>query len=167
MAILVQYDPMILMTNGPSQAMSVDSARDWLDYLAAFSGLIGAVLAAAAIGYARLQSVAAKRDLIKERQLEFELGLLAEMRRQMGVTQLQHISGYVGALIRDQADETDLPVLRAAIGMKQGPEGVRQKDALIAQQKAGSSGAQALILATAIDEVDAAISRRLDGGNRG
>jgi hypothetical protein len=154
----------ILVTSDPSQVMSVGSTRDWLDYLGAFSGVIGAVLAAMAIAYAGFQSVAAKRDLIKERQLGFELGLLAELRREMGVTQLRHISGYVGALIRDPAEETDLPVLRAAIGMKQGPEGVCEMNALLARLAPGSPEAQTLVLRRAIDEVDSAISRRLTGG---
>lgn len=158
---------MMRTANGLTRAVPADPARDWLDYLAAFSGLIGAVLAVVAIVYSRSQSVAAKRDLIKERQLEFELGLLAEMRRQMGATQLQHISGYVGALIRDREDEIDLHVLREAIGMKQGTEGVRRMEVLIGGRKAGASDVQSLLLRTAIDEVDAAIIRRLDGGNCG
>ena len=162
MAFIVQYQQMIPATSSLSQANSVEPVRDWLDYLSVFSGVIAALLAAAALAYAGWQTARAKRDLVRERQLEFELGLLAEMRRQMGVTQLQHLSGYVGALIRDPGDETDLPVLRAAIGIKQGPEGVRQKNALIGENRAGSSEAQTLVLKTAIREVEAAISRRLD-----
>jgi hypothetical protein len=140
---------------------SADSARDWLDYAGAFSGLVGALLAAVAIGYAAWQAAQSKRDLIRERRLEFELGLLAEMRRQMSVTQLQHLSGYVGELIVDPADETDIPVLRAALGVKSGPKGTRRRDEL-ANDASGRGDRFSRWLAEAEKEVDAAIQRRIE-----
>jgi hypothetical protein len=137
--------------------------HDWLDYVAAFSGLIGAALAAVAIAYAARQSAEAKRQLVRERRIEFELGLLAEIRRQMSMTDLQHLAGYVGALITDPEDETDLPTLRAAIGVKGGPRGEARQAQIEAQESYQPSvyGSMGVIKREAEAEVDAAISRRL------
>ncbi len=137
------------------------SPNDWLDYVSAFSGLLGALLAAAAVGYAAWQAAQTKRDLIRERRLEFEFGLLAEIRHQMSVTQLQHLAGYVGALIVDPADETDIPVLRAAVGVKSGPKGMRRRDEL-AREEGGGGDRFSRWLAEAEGEVDSAIQRRIE-----
>jgi hypothetical protein len=137
----------------------LDTSRDLLDYVADFSGLAGALLAAFAIWYASRQSSQSKRDLIRERRLEFELGLLVEIRSQMAITGLAHLSGYVGALIIDPSDETDLPLLRAAIGMKPGPEGERQ---LLALGQQGSPAQQRMRVEKAEAEVDASIQRRIE-----
>lgn len=142
------------------QEESPGVARDWLDYVGAFSGLVGALLAAAAIGYAAWQAARSKRDLIRERRLEFELGLLAEIRRQMSITQLQHLSGFVGALIVDPGDETDIPLLRAAIGVKSGPKGTRRRDELAESNGPGDRFSRWLTEATV--EVDDAIQRRIE-----
>lgn len=144
-------------------SVALDQSRDWLDYLSAFSGLAGALLAAFAIWYASRQSLNAKRDLVRERRAEFELGLLAEIRHQISLTQLQHLAGYVGALIIDAGDETDLPVLRAAIGIKSGPEGRQRRDKLAQDAKASGKDRQSEWLRVATDEVDTAIQRRLGG----
>ncbi len=114
-----------------------------------------------AIIYAAWQAAQSKRDLIRERRLEFELGLLAEIRRQMSITQLQHLSGYVGALIVDPADETDIPVLRAALGVKDGPEGRRRLESL-REEVLDSSSRFDRTLVAAQDEVDIAIQRRIE-----
>lgn len=140
----------------------MDPVRDWLDYAAAISGVVGVLLAAFAVWYASRQSADAKRDLIRERRLEFELGLLAEIRRQMSVTQLAHLSGYVGALIRNADDEQDLPVLRALIGTKSGPKGIELKRSIVGNEPAGSSDVQRRLLDRSIGEVDEAIDRRLN-----
>jgi hypothetical protein len=142
-------------------SVPVDPSRDWLDYLSAWSGLIGAALAALAIIYAAWQSVQTREDLVRERRLEFELGLLAKIRRQMSVTQFQHLSGYVGALIADSKDETDVPVLRAVIGTKPGPEGRRRKDRIAEDARSRLVEAHVEWLKEAAAEVDAAIQRRL------
>lgn len=143
---------------GSQQSESL--TRDWLDYVSAFSGLVGALLAAVAIGYAAWQASRSKRDLIRERRLEFELGLLAEMRRQMSITQLQHLSGYVGALIVDPSDETDIPVLRAALGVKSGPKGARRRDELAHANGSGDRFSRWLVEAES--EIDTAIQRRIE-----
>lgn len=142
-------------------ALTPPSSRDWLDYLSAWSGLVGALLAALAIVYAAWQAAQSKRDLIRERRLEFELGLLAEIRRQMSITQLQHLSGYVGALIVDPADESDIPVLRAALGVKDGPEGRRRLESLRARTQ-GAGGRFDGTLQEVQREVDIAIQRRIE-----
>lgn len=139
----------------------MDPSRDWFDWVGALSGLVGALFAAYAIYYASRQSTEAKRDLIRERRAEFELGLLAEIRRQMSITQFQHLAGYVGALIADSADETDLPALRAAIGVKSGPNGRRYVANVRAEAKGERQDAQQQLLRTAQIEVDDAIQRRL------
>jgi hypothetical protein len=141
----------------------VEPVRDWLDYAVGFSGVVGALLAALAIAYAARSAAQSKRDLIRERRLVFELGLLAEIRRQIGFTQFAHLSGYVGALIRDANDETDLPVLRTAIGTKGGPIGHNLTSNIVGDRPRGSSEAQQLLLARATQEVDEAIDRRLEG----
>lgn len=143
----------------------VEPVRDWLDYAAALSGVVGALLAAFAIAYAARSAAQSKHDLIRERRLVFELGLLAEIRRQMGVTQFAHLSGYVGALIRDENDETDLPVLRSAIGTKGGPIGQSLTSSIVGDRPRGSSDAQQLLLARATEEVDEAIHRRLESSD--
>jgi hypothetical protein len=144
-----------------SLPLPVDPSRDWLDYVSAFSGLVGALLAAVAIIYAARQSAQAKRDLVRERRLEFELGLLAEIRRQLSITQFQHLSGYVGALIVDGTDETDIPLVRAVVGTKSGPEGRRLRDQVREDAKKRSAGEQSDLLKAAAGEIDAAIQRRL------
>ncbi|MFI6832802.1 hypothetical protein ACIBG5_37205 [Kribbella sp. NPDC050241] len=141
----------------------VDPTNDWVDFLGAFSGVIGALLAAAAIWYAFRQSAAAKRDLIRERRLEFELGLLAQLRHQMSITRFGHISGYVGALVRDSANETDLPLIRAVVGIKAGPKGAAIKADIVGDEPAIASEVQERLLARGYKEVDEAIQRRLDG----
>lgn len=137
----------------------LDAPRDLLDYIADFSGLAGALLAALAIWYAAWQSDRSKRDLIRERRLDFELGLLVKIRSQMATMGLAHLSGYVGALIIRPSDETDLPLLRAAIGVKAGPEGKRL---LLALGQGGSLNLQGLRIKEAELEVDASIQRRIE-----
>jgi hypothetical protein len=89
----------------------VSPTLGWLDYVGAFSGVLGALLAALAIWYSFTQAAKAKRDLIRERRTEFELSLLAEIRRQMATTKFAHLAGYVGALVGDPGDETDIPAI--------------------------------------------------------
>ena len=47
-----------------------------------------------------------------ERRLQYELGVLAEMSRQHGITGLQHLGGYVRSLVRPDSPDEDLPLLR-------------------------------------------------------
>jgi hypothetical protein len=141
--------------------LPVDPSRDWLDYVSAFSGLIGALLAAVAIIYAARQSTKAKQDLVRERRLEFELSLLAEIRRQLSVTQFQHLSGYVGALVTDPGNETDIPLVRAVVGTKLGPLGRQRMDQIHDQVKSQGGDVRGAWAKAAEEEVDSAIQRRL------
>ncbi len=149
-----------LCNSGPAP-IPVAPPRDWLDYVSAFSGVVGALLAGLAIAYAAWQSVQTKRDLTRERRIEFELGLLAEIRRQMSITQFQHLSGYVGALIPDSNDESDLPVLRAIVGTKSGPTGRQKRDQIRDSSRSRSADVQSEWLRAAAVEVDTAIDQRL------
>lgn len=136
-------------------------SRDWLDYVGIGSGAIGALMAAGAIVYAAMQARNLKRDMIRERRLEFELGLLAEIRRQMSITQFQHLSGHVGALVSDPTDESELAILRASVGVN-APEGaIRRKKDIVADAKRKEEDVQTALLKIAREEVDAAIRRRL------
>ena len=143
-------------------AATTDPGRDWLDYVGAFSGLVGALLAAVAIIYAASQSKAAKQDLVRERRAEFELNLLAEIRRQHSITQFQHLDGYVGALIADPTDESDIPLVRALVGTKSGPVGQQLKDGIHDEAKRDGHDVQDQLSRVAIEEIDSAIQRRLD-----
>ena len=145
-----------------SAAETARESRDWLDYLSAYSGLAGALLAGAAIAYAAWQAAQSKQDLIRERRLDFELRLLAEIRRQMSITHLQHLSGYVGALVVDQNDETDLPLLRAAIGTKAGQLGQARLRAIDSEADTLNQQRPAARFAAALEEVDQAIQRRIE-----
>lgn len=151
--------PILICSAAP---LAVEDSRDWLDYVAIWSGAVGALLGALAIAYAAWQSVQTGKTLVLERRLEFELGLLAEIRRQMSITRFQHLSGYVGALIRHPEDETDIALLRAVVGMKSGPEGKRRKGEIAEQARARSADPQAELLKAAAAEVDTAIQRRLE-----
>lgn len=134
---------------------------EWLEYVGTFSGVVGALFAGFAIWYAAWVSAQSRRDLIRERRLEFELNILAEIRRQMSITQLQHLAGHVAALIVDPADETDIPVLRAVLNVKSGPVGRQRRDEL-ANGVPGTGDRLSRWLAEAQNEVDAAIQRRIE-----
>ena len=147
--------------HGHDAIVAPERSRDFLDYLSAYSGLVGALLAALAILYAAVQATNARKALIQERRAEFELGLLAEIRRQMSTTGLSHLSGYVAALIRDTNDESELRVLRAAIGTKSGPLGREEYEAALAGSSKGKYDPKSVIIPLAEVEVDAAINKRL------
>ena len=154
---------MILTEVRSSLLLTSTTPRDWLDHVAVWSGFFGALLAAGAIGYAAWQGAQSKKDLILERRLEFELRLLADIRHQMSVSGLQHVAGYVGALVKDPSDETDIPTLRSAIGMKGGSEGARRVQASQRAAAAANTDSHAALLASIAAEVDESIQRRLTG----
>lgn len=152
----------LFVSMATATTVSVDDPRDWLDYVAVWSGLIGAMLAAFAVGYAAWQAKESKAALVRERRLEFELGLLAEMRRQMSITSFQHLSGYIGALIVDADDETDIPLVRATTGTKAGPIGkARLAEFSDTDQFAAAMRPTREWVRAAEVEIDSAIERRL------
>lgn len=153
---------LLTVTLAAAPIVRTEDARDWLDYVAVWSGVVGALLAAFAVGYAAWQASETNRALIRERRLEFELGLLAEMRRQMSITLFQHLSGYIGALIVDSDDETDIPLVRATTGTKAGPVGkallvkFSSSGTIMAAMQPSREWVQACEV-----EIDSAIQRRL------
>lgn len=136
--------------------------RDWLDYVSAFSGLAGILIALVALGYSIWQANQTKLEAIQERRNEFELGLLAEIRRQMAVTGFQHLAGYVGALVVDPENETDIPMTRAKIGVKSTAEGKRKLAALKERAKDSSLSPELALIVEIEGEIDAAIQSRLE-----
>lgn len=95
---------------------------DWLTYATAAATVLAALLALVAIVYSGRLSRRAEADLRRERRLDFELGVLADLSYQFSITGRQHISGYMLALIHEGNTE-DLLVLRAIMGVLPTPEG--------------------------------------------
>ena len=103
--------------------VSVEVVPDWLAWVTAFASLVTALLALLAVWYAgrlaqrtREEAALAVQEAhvaaARERRLQFELDVLAEMARQHGITGLQHLGGYVRAIIRPDSPDDDLPLLR-------------------------------------------------------
>jgi hypothetical protein len=134
-----------------------ETARWALELLV--NGVIGLVTVAALVvalvqvRHAREEAAAARVAVATERRLTFELQLLAQMYDQWGVSGSAHLAGYINALIRDPADETDLPLLRAATGVKSTKRG----HVLLAAMQRGTEAFNAEVRS----ELDLAIERRL------
>ncbi len=97
----------------------------WLDYLSAFSGVVGTVLALAAFAYSLAQARKAERAALRQRQLQFELSLLAEASRQFALTRtFAHIAGHLRALRASSQAPDELRILRAATGVEPSPGGL-------------------------------------------
>ena len=56
-------------------------------------------------------AAAAREEAARERRLQYELGVLAKLSRQHGITGLLHLGGYARSLVRADSPE-DLPLLR-------------------------------------------------------
>lgn len=136
--------------------------HDLLDYLSGLSGVVGVLIALSAFIYSLVQSDRTNRRAIQERRTEFELGLLAEIRRQMSITGLQHLAGYVGALITDPENKADIPVLRAAVGTKATESGRIERDRISDTARGTGVDPRQALISHAEAEVDSAIQRRLD-----
>ncbi len=141
---------------------------DWLTYLTAFATILAAVLALASIIYSAMQARRAEKALLTARRMEFELTLLAEMSRQLGMTSdPTHLAGSLRALLSATAPDDELPVLRAKTGI-QITDGCRARLAQItAAARSGKSdfdarGAErSAVVAAVAEEITAAIDRRL------
>ena len=95
-----------------------------LDYLGAYSGVVGTVLALAAFLYSLAQARKAEAAALQQRQLQFELGLLAEATRQFALTgTYAHIVGYLRALRASSKAPNELLVARAAASVESSPAG--------------------------------------------
>ncbi len=95
----------------------VQVQADWLTYATAGATVLAAALAVASIAYSARQARKAERALIRERRLDFELGLLAELSSQHALTGLQHLQGHVRALLAGGGEGDEMPVLRAYTGI--------------------------------------------------
>ncbi|MDP9466708.1 MAG: hypothetical protein M3P31_05655 [Actinomycetota bacterium] len=95
----------------------------WLAHVTAVAVVVAAVLSLLAVRYAtreaqrtREEALAAaaeaREEAARERRLQYELGVLAEMSRQHGITGLLHLGGYARSLIRADSPDEDLPLLR-------------------------------------------------------
>jgi hypothetical protein len=102
---------------------SASPGPSWLVVVTAVATVTAAFLALASIVHAgrlaertRRESAAAaqeaREDAARERRLQYELTVLAEMSRQHDITGLQHLRGYTRALVRPDAPDDDLPLLR-------------------------------------------------------
>jgi len=101
----------------------VELVTGWLPYALVAVAVLALSLALLAVWYASTQAAAAREqaaeaaqlareDAARERRLQYELGVLAEMSRQHDITGLQHLGGYTRALVRADAPDDELPLLR-------------------------------------------------------
>ena len=106
----------------PAAAVPV-TLTGWLAHIVAVAVVVSAVLSLLAVRYASREAqrtreegataaAEARAEAAQERRLQYELGVLAEMSRQHGITGLQHLGGYVRSLVRADSPEEDLPLLR-------------------------------------------------------
>jgi hypothetical protein len=86
--------------------------------------------------FGRCVSQQAREEAAEERRLQYELGVLAEMSRQHGITGLQHLGGYVRSLVRPDSPDEDLPLLRVLEDVFPTPVG-EQKSRAIEEQLEG------------------------------
>jgi hypothetical protein len=107
----------------PSAAATQVSLTGWLASVIAVAVVLSAVLSLLTVRFAtreaqrtREEALAAaqqaREEAARERRLQYELGVLAEMSRQHGITGLLHLGGYARSLIRADSPEEDLPLLR-------------------------------------------------------
>jgi hypothetical protein len=151
-----------MLLNEVVQRVSVENDA-WI-YVTDICVAISAGLAAYAIWYTGHWARRTERSAEKaaenatrvsafERRMDFELGLLAGMSQQYNTTfDARHVTGYVQALIRDPADETELLSLREATGVQTNAATKAADDAAILASPPAAIQA----------EISAAIQRRLD-----
>ncbi len=138
-----------LETSDPDRVQLV---AGWLTWVGAVSTVVTAVLAVLAVRYAGQQAqrtreeaaVAAqeaREDAARERRLQYELSVLAEMSRQHDITGLQHLGGYTRALVRADAPDEDLPLLRTLMAVHPTELGAARSRAIDEEvEEAGLSG---------------------------
>lgn len=137
----------------------VEVVPDWLTYSSVGATVGAAVLALVSVVYSGCQARKAQRALLRERRADFELGLLAEMSRQFGITAVDHLHGHLWALIRQGSPPDDLPVLRAHFGRYPTPEGQAQLEATRESDRPEQQ--RAALHAVVRLEIEQAIERRL------
>ena len=106
-----------------SAAAAQVSLTGWLASVIAVAVVLCAVLSLLAVRFATREAQRtreealsaaqqAREEAARERRLQYELGVLAEMSHQHGITGLLHLGGYARSLIRADSPEEDLPLLR-------------------------------------------------------
>lgn len=130
-----------------SPAVRVELSSGWLPYVLAAAALLSLALALVAVWYASRQAqqtrewaaqdaLQAREEAARERRLQYELGVLAEMSRQHDITGLQHLGGYTRALVRADAPDDELALLRTVMDVHPTEVGAA-KDREIEEQIAG------------------------------
>lgn len=123
----------------------------WSAYLVALCTVVAVALAVLALRSAATQAQRTREevaeqaelgraDAARDRRLQFELTVLAEMSRQHDITGLQHLHGYTRALVRSDADEQDLPLLRALVDVHPTEGGRAKLQAVDADAQAQGAG---------------------------
>lgn len=111
-----------------SAAAAQVSLTGWLAWVIAVSVVVSAVLSLLAVRFATREAqrtreeaaaaaAEAREEAARERRLQYELSVLAEMSRQHDITGLQHLGGYTRALVRADAPDEDLPLLRTLMAV--------------------------------------------------
>lgn len=157
----------------------VEVVPDLLTYMSVTATLIAAGLALVAIMHADKVTKEARQDAEQaaaqgridaahERRVQWELSILAEMARQHAITGRQHLSGYVRALIRSDAPDDDLSLLRTLLGIYPTDLGRQKKNEIDAEvveridkETSRQYEAQRMYVAAVEREIEDAITQRL------
>lgn len=140
-----------------------------MDYLSAYSGVVGTGLALVAFLYSLAQARKVEAEALRQRRLQFELGLLAEATRQLASTKTYaHIVGYLRALRASSASPDELLVARAAAAVDPTAAGEAKlmqlrlsATATSAPGREAQQAAETAVLAAVSDELSEAIQTRL------
>ncbi len=159
-----------------SPAVRVELSSGWLPYALTAVALLALTLALVAVRYAAREAqrtreqaaeaaLEAREEAARERRLQYELGVLAEMSRQHDITGLQHLGGYTRALVRGDTPDDELPLLRTLMHVHPTEVGAA-KDREIEEQIAGEGlaarGTRDSRRARAVGrEIEDAIDRRM------
>lgn len=161
---------------GEAPALRVELASGWLAYVLTAATVLGLTVALLALWYATRQAQAARQEAAtaaqeareeaaRERRLQYELGVLGEMSRQHGITGLQHLGGYTRSLVRADAPDDELPLLRTLMDVhptELGAEKDRAIDEQIEGEGPAARGTRDNRRARAVGrEIEDAIDRRM------
>lgn len=154
---------------GPCPVTFTAQTPELLDYLSAYSGVFGTVLALAAFLYSLRQARKSELAGLNQRRTQFELNLLAEISRQLALTRtFPHVAGHLLALRASSHVADELTVLRAATQVDATPAGQAELTGLrnAAQASAPEAhqarqAAETAVLDRVVQELSTAIQSRL------
>jgi hypothetical protein len=137
------------------------------DEIGAFAGVAGVAIAVVALVYSVVQAKRLAEDSLRERRIEFELGLLAQMSQQWAASRTYaHLTDHLRALLPEKSGE--LPLTRQLTGVRPDAashdalEAVKQR---LPRNIAGEPRALDEALSQAlVAELQEAIARRVDEG---